>query len=191
MYKYVKTINSIGNIFVCNSKRLSNESIKTPSTFNNYPNPLLSYVGTKIRVKFSGSCLKQNAALYNHGTIVIIFIVYEINKNYNISSYPTLENCLFGAANLTKHANIDQYKYYGYGIGFIRKGEFSFGSNEFGRYERMFGTDMSSYGCAIGFIRKGEFSFGSNRFGRYERVFGADMSSSGHVNNKTKYFNPW
>ena len=34
---------------------------------------------------------------------------YEINKIFCISSYPTLENCLFGAVSLTKN---------GYGIGF-------------------------------------------------------------------------
>ena len=65
-------------------------------------------------------------------------------KNYNISSYPTLENCLFGAVSLTKHIDIDQYKYSGYGIGFDRKGEFSFGSNGFGRNVIIFGADMSS-----------------------------------------------
>ena len=144
VYKYFKTINSIGNISGWKSKGLSNESIKTPSTSNNFLNPLLNYVGTKIRVKFSGSCLKQNAALYNHGTIVNIYIVYEISKNYNISSYPTLENCLFGAVNLTTHADIDQYKYSGYGIGFDRKGECSFGSNGFGKNAIIFEVDMSS-----------------------------------------------
>ena len=91
---------------------------KTPSTSNNFLNPLLNYVGTKTRVKFSGSCLKQNAALYNHGAIANIYIVDEIIKNYNISSYPTLENCLFEAVYLMKHADIDQYKYSGYGIVF-------------------------------------------------------------------------
>ena len=49
---------------------------------------------------------------------------FEISKNYNISSYPTPENCLFGAVSLTKHVDIDQYKYSRYGIGFDRKGEF-------------------------------------------------------------------
>ena len=96
MYKYFKKINCIGNNSIgWKSKRLSNESIKTPSTSNNFLNPLLNYVGTKIRVKFSESCLNQNAALYNHGAIINIHIVYEISKNYNISSYPTVENCLF------------------------------------------------------------------------------------------------
>ena len=43
------------------------------------------------------------------------------NKNYNINSYPTLENCLFGAVSLTKNNDIDKYKYSGYGIGFHKK----------------------------------------------------------------------
>ena len=93
----------------------------------------LSFYGTKTRVEFNGNCLKQDKVTYNHGKIVNIYIFYEISKNYNISSYPTLENCLFGAVTLTKHADIDQCKYSGYGIGFDRKGEFSLGSRGFGR----------------------------------------------------------
>ena len=73
-----------------------------------------------------------------------MYIVYEISKNYNISSYPTLENYLFGAVSLTKNADIDRYKYSGYGIGFDRKGELSFGSRGFGRNCIIFGADMSS-----------------------------------------------
>ena len=57
-----------------------------------------------------------------------MYIVYEISKNYNISSYPTLENCLFVAVNLTINADIDKYKYSGYGIGFDTFGGFSFGN---------------------------------------------------------------
>ena len=72
-----------------------------------------------------------------------IYIVYEISKNYNNSSYPTLENCMFGAVSWTKHVDIDQYKYSGYGIGFDRKEEFSFG-NGFGRNSIIFGADRSS-----------------------------------------------
>ena len=86
----------------------------------------------------------QDKATYNHGTIVNIYVVYEISKKYNISSYPTLENCFFGAVSLTKHIDIDQYKYSGYGIGFDRKREFSFGSNGFGKNVITFGADISS-----------------------------------------------
>ena len=93
-----------------------------------------------MRVKFNGSFLKQGKITYTHGKKVNIYIIYEINKNYNISSYPTLENCLFGTVTLTKNVDIDKCKYSGYGIGFDRKGTFSVG-NGFGI---IFGVDMSS-----------------------------------------------
>ena len=86
----------------------------------------LSYSGTKTRVELSGSCLKQDKITYIHGKIVNIYIVYEITKNYDISTYPALKNCLFGAVSLTKRKDIDKYKYAGYGIGFSRRDEFSF-----------------------------------------------------------------
>ena len=100
---------------------MSDESIKPLSASNN---PLLNYVGTKIRVEFKGSYLKQDKISFDHAKIVNIYIVSEINKSFNISSYPILENCLFGAVELIKHTDIDQYKYSEYGIGFDRKGFF-------------------------------------------------------------------
>ena len=59
---------------------MSNESIKSPSTSNNFLNLLLDYFNAKIRIKFSGSCLKQDKAIHNPRTIVNIYIVYEIVK---------------------------------------------------------------------------------------------------------------
>ena len=50
---------------------------------------------------------------------------------------------MFGAVRLTKYADIDHYKYSGYGIGFDRHGEFSF-VNGLGKNCIMFGTDLSS-----------------------------------------------
>ena len=124
--------NNNDHIISWKSKGLFDESIKSPSTTTNILNPLLNYVGTKIRVEFKRSCLKQNKISFNFGKIVNIYIVYEINKSFHISSYPTLENYLFGAVKLTKHLDIDQYKYSEYGIRFDRKGFFSLG-NEIGR----------------------------------------------------------
>ena len=57
----------------------------------------------------------------NKKKIVNIYIVYEIDRYVNISSYSTMENCLFGAVKLTKHVDFDLYKYFGYGIRFDRK----------------------------------------------------------------------
>ena len=135
MDRYFRRIIGVGwgnYIYFWKSIGLSAEALNSNTASNYKITPELSYYGTKTRVEFNGSCLKQDKVTYNHGKIVNIYIVYEISKNYNISSYPTLENCLFGAVNLTKNADIDQYKYSGYGIGFDRKGEFSFG-NRFGR----------------------------------------------------------
>ena len=64
-------------------------------------------------VIFSRSCLKQDKIAYSHGKIVSIYVLYEKSRNYNISSYPTLENFLFGAISLTRNADIDKYKYSG------------------------------------------------------------------------------
>ena len=50
---------------------------------------------------------------------------------------------MFGAIDLTKHPDIDQYKYSGYGIGFDRKGFLSL-FNEVGRNVIYFGVDVSS-----------------------------------------------
>ena len=119
---------------------MSDESIKPLSASNNILNPLLNYVGTKIRVEFKGSCLKQDKISFNHGKIVNIYIDYEMHKIFKIDSYPTLENCLFGAVKLTKHSAIDKYKYSRYGIGFDRKGFFSL-SNEIGRNVIVFGVN--------------------------------------------------
>ena len=104
------------------SKGLSDENIKAPTTSNKILDPSQDYVGNKVRVKFSGDCLKQENGTFNHGKIVNVYIIYEIEESVNINSYPTLENCSFGAVKLTKHVDVDLYKYLGYGIGFDRKG---------------------------------------------------------------------
>ena len=146
MYRYFKTDSSY-HILSWTSKGLYNKSIKPPSAPNNFRTPSLNYLGTKIRVKFSGSCLKQDKVTYTHGKIVNIYIVYEINKKDNkVISNPTLENCLFGTVNLTKNADIDKYRYSGYGIGFDRKKSFSFSSGGYGQNVIIFGVDMS---CSV------------------------------------------
>ena len=57
---------------------------------------------------------------------------------------PTLKNCLFSAITLAKNADIDKYRYSGYGIGFDRRSSFSFPGGGFGQNVLIFGADMSS-----------------------------------------------
>ena len=146
MYRYLKRIAGVGNsnyIYYWQSKGLSDERINYIRTPNYSFTPSLDYYGTKTRVEFNGSCLKQDKVTFNHGKVVNIYIVYEISKSINISNYPTLENCLFGAVSLNKNGDIDKYKYSGYGIGFDRHGSFSFPGTGLGRNVIIFGADMS------------------------------------------------
>ena len=79
---------------------------------------------------------------------------------------------MFGAVSLTKHVDIDRYQYSGYGIGFDRKGEFSFGSNGFGRNVIILGVDVSS-------------SVRANNKKNYILVLGKDFTQG--LNNTTIY----
>ena len=59
-------------------------------------------------------------------------------------SDPTLKNCSFGAVTLTKNADIEKYRYSGFGIGFDRRSSFTFPGGGFGQNILIFGVDMSS-----------------------------------------------
>ena len=125
-------------------KGLSAGFIKPPSTSDNSLTPAINCYGTKTRVKFTGSCLKQPKISYTHGKVVNIYISYELGTcSFHIND-PTLKNCLFGAVTLTKNADIDKYVYSGYGTRFDRKTSFSFPSGGLGQNVIIFGVDMSS-----------------------------------------------
>ena len=139
--KYLTLITNTLSILSCQSKGLSTENIDPPTT---NLSPSINYVGNKIRVKFTGSCLKQSNKLpYIHGKVVNIYIVYELGASSCNANDPTLKNCLFGAVALTKNADIDKYGCFGSGIGFNRRGSFSFPSGGFGQNVLGFGVDMS------------------------------------------------
>ena len=126
------------------SKGLSDETITSYATSDISLTPLIDYYVSKVRVKFTGSCLKQPRLSYIHGKVVNIYIVYELGASSSNNNDPTLRSCLFGAVTLTKNADIDKYGYFGYGIGFHRRSSFSFPGGEFSQNVLIFGADMSS-----------------------------------------------
>ena len=139
--KYFKLITNTLSILSWQSKGLSTENIDPPTTSLS---PSINYVGNKIRVKFTGSCLKQsNKLTYIHKTIVNICLVYGLGACSSRVNDPTLKNCLFGMITLTNNADIDKYGYSGYGIGFGRRGSFSFSGGGFVQNVLIFGVDMS------------------------------------------------
>ena len=77
--RYFETVSANDrNMLSWKSKGLSDESIQSPSASNKILNPSVYCVGTKARIKFDGNCLKQEKITFNHGEIVSIYIVYEI-----------------------------------------------------------------------------------------------------------------
>ena len=144
IYTYFKTITSTNYILSWKYRGLSAESIKLRTTSDNSLNPELSYIDYNIRIKCTGSCLKQSKITYTHNKSENIYIVYELGASSSHIDDPTLKNCLFGAVTLTKNADFDKYGYSGYGIGFDRRGIFSFPGGEYGQNVLIFGADMSS-----------------------------------------------
>ena len=142
--RYFKLITITKHVAEWKSKGLSDESIKPFTTSDNSLAPVIIYYGYKIRLKFNGSVLRQPKVTYTHKKAVNVYIVYELTGSNSHSDDPTLKNCLFGAVTLTKNADIDKYGYSGYGIGFDRRGSFSFPGGGFGTNVVIFGVDMSS-----------------------------------------------
>ena len=128
IYRYFRKIIIVGsgnNIYFWKSIGLSDEKFNSNIASNYKIMQELSFYGTKTRIKFNGSCLRQDKVTYNHGKIVNIYILYEITKSYNLSNtYPALENCLFGAVSLTKNADINQKNILDMVLDLIQKGSF-------------------------------------------------------------------
>ena len=66
----------------------------------------------KIRLRFMGSCLKQEKVTFNPRDAVNLFIVYELYRLLqNLNDDFTLKDCLFRAVKLTRNADPDKYSY--------------------------------------------------------------------------------
>ena len=124
-FKLNSVVNTADYALSWKFKGISNEIIKRPTTSDNSLIPELNYYGTKTRVKFTRSCLKQSDDIYTHKKVVNIYIVYKLGASSSNFSDPTIKNCLFGTVTLTKNADIEKYRYSGYGIGFDRTSSFS------------------------------------------------------------------
>ena len=88
-YRYFKTVTNSNYILSWKSKGLSAESIRSPTTSDNSLNPELSYIEYNIRLKFTGSCLKQSKTTYTYKKVVNIYIVYQLNASSSNDDDPT------------------------------------------------------------------------------------------------------
>ena len=135
-----------GSISSWKSTEIHNDSNNTDLFFVNNSNnvsPTLLNQDNTLGVTFSGNYMKQNKIGYAHGTVVNIYIVYEL-KNRTISSPDfTIQKGLFRAIKITKDVNTSHYQYHGYGIRFDGKSDFSFGNIANGKNVIIFDVDMS------------------------------------------------
>ena len=115
-------------------KGMSNESFEVVSKTDNTLTPSVNYYGEKVRLRFVGSVLQQKAVTNSHEKVVNFYVVYEIINFHGLGSYPTVAN-----------ADIDKYRYFGYGIGFDEHGSFSHPNGGDGRNVIIFGVDMSLF----------------------------------------------
>ena len=124
MPRYLKKISGLLKVSEFRSKGIYNEVIKPP---NNMLAPKMGLEERSMHLKFDGSCLKTTKKYFYFPTLIElnIYIVYELDSNLN-NFDPALENCLPDAVKLTKNADIEKYKYTGYGIGFDSRGTFYF-----------------------------------------------------------------
>ena len=132
--RYFRIIANTKYISSWKSKGLSDETITPYATSDNSLTPLIDHYGSKVRLKFNKSCLKQpNKITCDYGHRVNVFIVYELGASGSNDNDPTLKNCLFAAVTLLKNVGIEKYGYSGYGTGFDRRSSFSFPGGGFGQ----------------------------------------------------------
>ena len=100
---------------------------------------------SKIRIRFTGSCLKQDKVTFNPRNVVNLIIFYELDTwSRDLNANFTLRDCLFGAVKLTKNADPDKYSYSGYDIGFDSRPRFSYPDFDWGKNVVIFGVDNNS-----------------------------------------------
>ena len=111
------------------SSGLPNETIRLPVTENHSFSPkIVSVNNSRIRVRFKGTCLKQDKVTFTPRNVInLFFIVYKLNRwSQDLNADFTLKVCLFVTVKLTKNADRDKYFYPGYGIVYDACSLFSF-----------------------------------------------------------------
>ena len=99
---------------------------------------------SRIKLEFKGSCLKQDKASFTPKNVVNLYIAYELNIwSLDLNAEFTLNDCLFGAVQLTKNANPNNCSYLGYGIGFDSRSLFPVPNFDWGTNAISFGLEFA------------------------------------------------
>ena len=96
-----------------------------------------------LDMNFNGHCLIKNVFIPKK--VINLEISYTLGPQLrNLSTYFTLDDCLFGSVKLIKNADLYKYKYTGYGKGFDSRSKFLFKHGNLRDNVIIFGADMSS-----------------------------------------------
>ena len=114
---------------------MSNKKAQPPFTADKSFSPNVIWMNnSRIRLRFTGTCLRQELASFTLSNIVNLFIVYELGKRLqNLNVKFNLKDYSFGDIKLTKNSNPNKYSYLGYGIGFDCRSLFSFRDFNWGK----------------------------------------------------------
>ena len=112
-----------------------NKKAQPPFTADKSFSPNVIWMNNyRIRLRFTGTCLRQELASFTLSNIVNLFIVYELGKRLqNLNVKFSLKDYSFGDIKLTKNSNPNKYSYLGYGIGFDSRSLFSFRNFNWGK----------------------------------------------------------
>ena len=100
----------------------------------------------RMHVSLSGNHFQQNKVIIpNIDSMINIYCVYKIDLIASTRDDTfTIQNALFGAAEITKNDDTSKYNYKGYGICFDEGGTFSKGNINNGQNVLIFGVHKSS-----------------------------------------------
>ena len=142
--KYVKYFSGTTRIESWKSNVMSEESVENITKSDSNFAPTFADHHLLPDMNFNGHCLiKNNISIPKK--VINLYSSYTLGSQLrNLNTDFTLGNCLFGSVKLTKNADLDRYKYTGYGIGFDSRSEFLFTDESYGKNVIIFGADMSS-----------------------------------------------
>ena len=97
-----------------------NEKFRSLYKVNKIISPKLQWNKSRLRLRFEGSCLKQeDTTPITPNNVVNLFIVYELDTwSQDLNVDFTLKYWLIGSVKITKNADTDKYSHSGYGIEF-------------------------------------------------------------------------
>ena len=125
-----------GKIGSKQSKGITEENIKPPSTTDN------SFDSEKInkyrerRIKFKGIFLREDSISFIYGNVVNLYVAYKLNTWSRVMDLNTdfrLGNFFFAILRLYESRKLDKYGYNGYSTGFYARSQFSWSDGAWGK----------------------------------------------------------